>query len=411
MRTRQAGMAFIFITILLDTLGAGMVIPILPQLVASFLQGDISAAAQYYGYFVAVFSTMQFLFAPTLGGLSDQYGRRPVLLVSLFGAALNYLLLAVASTLGILFAGRIIAGVSAANVTAANAYIADVSPPEQRARNFGLVGAAFGLGFIVGPLLGGLLGAYGLRIPFLAAGALALINGFYGLFVLPESLAVHNRRRFDRRQANPFAALKFLDRYPVVLQLVATLICIFLAQQALYTTWVLYTTYRFSWDTWQQGISLAFFGGMTALIQAGLLPVLLPRLGERHAIVVGLVSSVLGYLLFGIATAGWMMYAIIVATSLSFIVQPAVQGFISNVVSADEQGIMQGAITSLISLTAIVGPIISTALFSFFTAPEQAINIPGAPFFLGALLLLAGLILALRTFRRTPANSLVKRGV
>lgn len=392
-------MAFIFVTILLDTLGAGIVIPILPQLVASFVQGDVSVAARYYGYFVAVFSAMQFLFAPTLGGMSDQFGRRPVILFSLFGAGVNYLLMATAPTLWLLFVGRIIAGISAANVTAANAYIADVSPPDQRARNFGLVGAAFGIGFIVGPLLGGLFGTFGLRVPFVVAAILTLANALYGLFVLPESLAQENRRPFQWHQANPFESLGFLGRYPVVLRLVATLICVYLAQQALYSTWVLYTTYRFSWDAWQQGISLGFFGGMTALIQAVLLPVLLPRFGEQRAIVVGLVSSVLGYLLYGLASQGWMMYAIIVGTSLSFIVQPAVQGLVSNAVSADEQGKVQGAITSLLSVTAVIGPIVATSLFSFFTAPERTLSVPGAPFFLGALLMLLGLFFVLRTFR------------
>lgn len=411
MRTRQAGMAFILVTILLDTLGAGIVIPIMPQLVASFVQGDVSAAAVYYGYFVAVFAAMQFLFAPTLGALSDQYGRRPILLFSLFGMGVNYLLMATAPTLGWLFLGRVIAGISAANISAANAYIADVSPPGLRARNFGLVGAAFGIGFIVGPLLGGLFGAFGLRVPFLVAAALTLANALYGLFVLPESLAVQNRRPYSLRQSNPFMSLGFLGRYPVVLRLVATLVCFYLAQQALYTTWVLYTTYRFNWNTWQQGISLGFFGGMTALVQAGLLPLLLPRLGERRAIVAGLASSAVGYVLYGLATEGWMMYAIIAGTALTFIVQPAVQGLITGVVSPSEQGRVQGAIAGLLSLTAVVGPLIATSLFSYFTAPARAVHVPGAPFFLGALLMLVGLLLALRSFRQPAAPALAGRRI
>lgn len=403
-------MAFILVTILLDTLGAGIVIPIMPQLVASFVPGDLSTAAVYYGYFVAVFSAMQFLFAPTLGALSDQFGRRPILLLSLFGAGVNYLLMATAPTLGLLFLGRIVAGISAANISAANAYIADISPSGQRARNFGLVGAAFGIGFIVGPLVGGLFGAYGLRVPFFVAAALTLGNALYGLFVLPESLAKQNRRRYHLRQSNPFMSLGFLGRYPVVLRLVATLVCFYLAQQALYTTWVLYTTYRFEWDSWQQGISLGFFGGVTALVQAGLLPILLPRLGERRAIVAGLLSSAVGYVLYGLATEGWMMYAIIAGTGLTFMVQPAVQGFITNVVSAGEQGRVQGAIASLLSLTAIFGPILATSLFGYFTAPERAVSVPGAPFFLGALLMLLGLLFALRTFRQPVAGTFAKTG-
>jgi DHA1 family tetracycline resistance protein-like MFS transporter len=400
MRTRQAGLGFIFVTIVLDVLGAGMVIPVLPQLVASLVQGDVSSAAQYYGYFVALFSAMQFLFAPALGGLSDQYGRRPVLLLSLFSAAINYVLLAVAPNLTLLFVGRVLAGVSAANITAANAYIADISLPEQRARNFGLLGAAFGIGFIVGPLLGGVLGSFGERVPFWAASALTLLNALYGLFVLPESLPAESRRRFQWREANPLRSLRGLGRHAVVLSLVGTLVCTYLAQQALYTTWVLYTTYRFNWNSWEQGISLAFFGASTALVQAALLPVLLPRLGERRALVLGLASSVVGYVLYGLATAGWMMYVIIAATGLSFVIQPAVQALITNAVPADEQGAIQGALTSLLSLTAIVGPIIATELFSYFTAPARSTPVPGAPFFLGAVLMLAASLLAVRLFKR-----------
>lgn len=404
MPKRQAGLGFIFITIVLDVLGGSMVIPVLPQLVTSLMQGDISSSAQYYGYFIALFSAMQFLFAPALGGLSDQYGRRPVLLLSLFSAAINYVLMALAPTLTLLFLGRAIAGLSSANITAANAYIADISPPEQRARNFGLVGAAFGIGFIIGPLIGGVLGSFGVRVPFLVAAALSLINALYGVFVLPESLAPQHRRRFEWRQANPLLSLGGLGRYTVVLNLVGTLLCTYLAQQALYTTWVLFTTYRFHWNSWEQGLSLAFFGAMTALFQALLLPILLPRLGERRALVVGLLSSMVGYVLYGLATEGWMLYIIIAVTGLSFFVQPAAQGLISNAVPADEQGAIQGALTSLLSLTAIIGPIVATALFSYFTAAEQPFKIPAAPFFLGAALMLMASLLALRTFRKASSS-------
>ena len=403
MPTRQAGLAFIFVTIFLDVLGLGIVIPILPQLIASFLNGDVSAAAQYYGYFIAIFAAMQFLFAPILGALSDQYGRRPILLVSLFGAGLDYLLLAVAPTLSLLFLGRIIAGITAASFTAANAYIADVSPPEQRAQNFGVVGAAFGLGFIVGPLLGGIFGIWGPRVPFIVAGILTLLNWLYGFFVLPESLAPHLRRRFRWRAANPVASLGGLGRYPVVLSLTATIICTNFAQQCLQSTWVLYTTYRFDWNTWQQGLSLALFGIMAAIIQAGLLRILLPRLGERRALVIGLLSSMIGFVLYGLATQGWMMYAILVGTALGFIAQPAAQGLIANAVGADEQGTIQGALTSLLSLTGIVAPVTATTIFSRFTSPTQALQVPGAPFFLGAALTLLGLFLALRSFTRLPS--------
>jgi DHA1 family tetracycline resistance protein-like MFS transporter len=398
MRKSQAGLAFIFVTIFLDVLGLGIVIPILPQLIASFMNGDVSAAAQYYGYFISVFAAMQFLFAPILGALSDRYGRRPVLLVSLFGAGLDYILLSIAPTLTLLFVGRIIAGITAASFTAANAYIADVSPPEKRAENFGIVGAAFGVGFIIGPVLGGVIGSFGPRVPFMVAGVLTLINWLYGFFVLPESLAPENRRRFTWRAANPLASLGSLGRYPIVLSLTATIICTNLAQQSLQSTWVLYTTYRFGWDAWQQGLSLALFGVMAAIIQGGLIRVIMPRLGERRALVIGMLNSVVGFLLYGLATQGWMMYAVMIGTALGAIAQPAAQGLISNSVGADEQGTIQGALVSLLSLTGIVAPIVATSLFSFFTAPQQEFKVPGAPFFLGAVLTLIGLLLAVRTF-------------
>ena len=403
MRTQRAGLAFIIVTIFLDMLGLGIVFPILPQLIASFMNGNVSAAAQYYGYFIAVFAAMQFLFSPVLGALSDQYGRRPILLLSLLGAGLDYILLAFAPTLALLFVGRVIAGVTSASLTAANAYIADVSPPEKRAQNFGVVGAAFGLGFIIGPLLGGVFGAWGPRVPFMAAGLLTLLNWLYGFFVLPESLAPENRRPFSWRKANPLASLGALARYPVVLSLTATTICTNLAGLSLQSTWVLYTTYRFGWATFDVGLSLAVVGVMAVAVQAVLMRAILPRFGDRRILLFALVNSAIGFLLYGLATQGWMMYAILIGTSLSFLAQPAAQGLISNAVRPDEQGAVQGALTSVLSLTAVVGPLIATAVFSYFTSPEQTLKLPGAAFFLGSALTFLGLILAVRTFARYPA--------
>jgi DHA1 family tetracycline resistance protein-like MFS transporter len=401
--TQRAGLTFIIVTIFLDMMGLGIVFPILPQLIASFTNGDVSVAAQYYGYFIALFAAMQFLFSPVLGALSDQYGRRPVVLLSLLGAGLDYVLLSFAPTLALLFVGRLIAGITSASLTAANAYIADVSPPEKRAQNFGVIGAAFGLGFIVGPLLGGLLGGLGPRVPFMAAGLLTLLNWLYGFFVLPESLAPENRRPFSWRRANPLGSLGALGRYPLVLNLTATIICTNLAGLALQSTWVLYTNYRFSWTTWEQGLSLAVVGVLAVAVQAGLVRVILPRLGERRVLVFALVNSAVGSVLYGLATQGWMMYAILIGTGLSFLAQPAAQGIISNAVRPDEQGTIQGALTSVLSLSAVIGPLIATAVFSYFTAPEQAFKLPGSAFFLGSALTLLGLILALRTFARFPA--------
>ncbi len=399
MRRQSAGMGFILITVFIDMLGLGIVIPILPQLIASFLNGDLSAAAQYYGYFVALFAAMQFLFSPVLGGLSDQYGRRPVLLVSLLGGGLDYMLLSFAPTLAWLFVGRLISGTTAASFTVANAYIADVSRPEDRAKNYGLIGAAFGLGFIIGPALGGMLGAFGPRVPFMAAGALTLLNWLYGFFVLPESLPKQNRRRFKWRTANPLASISALGRYPVVIGLTAIIVCANLAGFALQSTWVLYTTYRFAWTTWDTGLSLALVGVISMVVQGGLIRVILSRIGERRALVLALVNSLIGYLLYGLATQGWMMYAILAGTALSFIAMPAAQGLISNAVRPDEQGAVQGALTSVMSLTGIFGPVAATEVFSFFTSPGQP-QIPGAPFFLGAMLTALGLLLALRAVRQ-----------
>ncbi|MGE5263978.1 MAG: TCR/Tet family MFS transporter [Acidobacteriota bacterium] len=403
MHRQRAGLAFIIVTIFLDMLGVGIVFPILPQLIASFLNGDLSAAAQYYGFFISLFAAMQFIFAPLLGALSDRYGRRPVLLVSLLGAGLDYILLSFAPSLTWLFIGRIISGMTAASFTVANAYIADVSPPEKRAQNFGVIGAAFGLGFIIGPVLGGAFGSLGPRVPFMVAGVLTLLNWLYGFFVLPESLPQVHRRRFEWRSANPLASLGSLARYPVVTNLTLVIVCTSLAGMALQSTWILYTTFRFQWNTWEQGLTLALVGIASMVVQGWLIRVLLPRWGERLALVIGLLNSIASFLLYGLATQGWMIYVILVGTALSFIAQPAAQALISNAVRPDEQGAIQGALTSVMSLTAIIGPVAATSIFSYATAPGHAFHVPGAAFFLGAALTSLGLFLALRTFRRMPS--------
>lgn len=406
MRTRQAGMAFILVTLVLDVMGLGIVIPVLPELIASFNDGNVSAASRYYGYFVATFAAMQFLFAPVLGALSDHYGRRPVLLISLFGAGLDYVLLAFAPTLALLFLGRIIAGATAASFTVAKAYIADVSPPDKRAQNFGLVGAAFGVGFIIGPAIGGLLGSFGPRVPFMVAGILTLLNWLYGFFVLPESLALENRRTFAWRRASPVGSLGALGRSVGVLGLTMVMVCANIAQQALIHIWVLFNAYRFSWNAGQQGLSLAVVGLMSLLVQAVLLRVLLAHLGARRVLIVALISNGMSFVLYGLATQGWMIYVILVVTALSHASQPAADGLISNQVGADEQGAIQGALASLFSLAGIVSPVIATTLFSYFTEPERAVQLPGAPYFFGAGLLLLALLVAVYTFTRTPAPHL-----
>lgn len=404
MKKLNRGLVFIFITLLLDVMGIGLIIPILPRLVEHFVNNNLSTASHYLGILISIYAFMQFICAPLLGSLSDQYGRRPVILLSLLGYGLDYLLLAFAPTLGWLFLGRVIAGITGGSFTTASAYIADVSPPEKRAQNFGLIGAAFGLGFIIGPALGGFLGAIHLRLPFLAAAGLTLLNLLYGFLVLPESLSPENRRNFSWKRANPIAALRNLGRYPVILGLTGSLIFLNLAGQIHPSTWVLFTTQRFRWTEFEVGLSLAFVGLTVAIVQGGLTRVLIPRLGDRLAVILGLSLSAGGFLLFGLANQAWMMYAIMVPFALGGIAAPAIQGLISRQVGPSEQGELQGALTSLSSVTAIVGPLLATTLFAFFNAPQTPVHLPGAAFFMGTLLTLAGLFVALRSFPRQKVN-------
>src|SRR5262245_7406723 len=314
----------------------------------------------------SLYATMQFLFAPLIGGLSDRFGRRPVILASLLGSGLDYFVLAFAPNLGWFFIGRIISGITGANLAAATAYIAGVVPPEKPAPNFGLIGAAFGLGFILGPALGGLLGDVGLRVPFVVAGGLTLLNWLYGLVVLPESLAPSNRRAFSWTRSNPIGALLALRRYPMVFGLAGTYFLIHLAHQVLPATWVLYTSYRYHWTVGQTGASLAVVGLMAAIVQGGLTRVVVQRIGEEKAAVLGMAIAALAYAGYGLASAGWMIYGILVFGSLGGITGPAVQGLISRSVGANEQGGVQGSLTSLMSITGIIGPPIATRLFSHF---------------------------------------------
>jgi DHA1 family tetracycline resistance protein-like MFS transporter len=344
---------------------------------------------------------MQFLFSPLIGSLSDRFGRRPVILASLLGSGLDYILLALAPSLSWFVIGRIISGIMGASFTAGAAYIADVSPPEKRAQSMGIIGAAFGLGFIAGPAIGGLLGHYGLRVPFWAAAALTLVNWLYGLFVLPESLQPENRRAFRWSRANPLGALAALRRYPVVLGLAGVWFLLSLAHQVLPSTWVLYTGHRYGWGTRETGLSLALVGVMAAVVQGGLTRRIIPWLGERRSVVLGILIGAAGFVGYGLANSGWMIYVIIVFAAVAGIGNPAVQGIISNSVSANEQGAVQGALTSLASVAGIVGPPLVTGMFGYFISPQAPVNLPGAAFFLCALLQLLALGLAVRSFAKT----------
>lgn len=406
MKQRTApALAFIFITLLLDVTGIGIIIPIFPKLIEQLIDGNISQAARYGGFLSFAYALMQFIFSPVLGGLSDRYGRRPVLLFSLFGFGIDYLFQGFAPTIEWLFIGRILAGITGASFTTANAYIADISTPEKRAQNFGLVGAAFGVGFILGPVIGGFLGQYGPRVPFFVSAGLTLLNFVYGLLVLPESLAPENRRPFNWKRANPIGSLLNLKRYPVILGLVASLVLIYIAGFAVQGTWTFYTMEKFKWDEKTVGLSLAAIGLSFAVVQGGLSRVIIPKLGQERSVYVGLLFSALGFTLFAIASQSWMMFAFLGVYALGGIAGPSVQGIISNQVLPSEQGEIQGALTSLTSITSIVGPLIMTNLFSYFTSSTAPTYFPGAPFALGAVLILISAALARRNFARTSKKA------
>ena len=399
---RSAGLGFIFITLLIDILGFGLLIPILPKFVASLSHRGLDVAARDYGWLLSLYGGMQFLFSPLLGSLSDQFGRRPVLLLSLLFTGVDYVIMALAPSLVWLYVGRTLSGITGASFTAASAYIADVSPPDKRAQNFGIIGAAFGIGFILGPVLGGLLGEIGPRVPFWVAAGLAGGNALYGWLILPESLPPENRRRFSWREANPAGALKVLGKYPVVWGLTGALAASNLAAQCLQSTWVLFTTARFGWGARDNGLSLAAFGVVSLIFQVGIARAALPRLGERRALLLGLAVGAAQFAAFGLASRGWMIYAITVLGGFSFLSGQATQGLASRQVGPDEQGALQGALASLASLTGIVGPLIATFLFSAFTRPTAPVHLPGVAFFLGAALDVLALMISVRALRRLP---------
>ena len=398
-------MAFILVTLFIDILGIGIIVPILPVLIREFLGGNNAQAAVYYGVIISTYATMQFLCAPVLGALSDRYGRRPVILVSLFGLGIDYLIQGWAPSIGWLFLGRIIAGIMGASITTANAYIADVSTPQTRAQNFGFVGAAFGLGFIFGPVLGGLLGAISLRLPFFVAAGLALVNWLYGFFVLPESLAPEHRSTVSWRKMNPLASLRRLGTYPLVAGLAVAFLFATMAQRGLENVWILYTGFRYGWDLLTNGLTLGLVGVMAVLVQGLLIKPIVARIGERRSITLGLTVSTLAFLAYGLASQGWMVPVVIVFGALAGVALPTIQGLVAGTVLPSEQGKIHAAFTSLTSLTAIFSPLIFTAgLFSFFTSAAAPVILPGAPVFLGSLLFLVSLGLLVRLFRRLPAT-------
>ena len=406
LQTRQPGMPFIFVTLFIDILGIGIIIPILPELVRELVGGEFTDTGRYYSSIIAIYAFMQFLCAPVLGALSDRFGRRPVILVSLFGLGIDYLIQGWAPTIGWLFLGRFIAGIMGASITTANAYIADVSTPETRARNYGFVGVAFGLGFIFGPALGGVLGSIDLRLPFFVAAALALINWLYGFFVLPESLPLEHRSAVSWRKMNPLGSIRRLRAHPLVAGLAVAFVFSSLAQRGLENVWVLHAAYRYDWGPRTNGLTLALVGIMAVLVQGFMIKPTIMRIGERRTILLGLTVSMLTFVGYGLASAGWAIPIIIILGALAGVSLPAIQGLVAGTVSPSEQGKIQGGLTSLTSLTAIFAPLIFTGgLFSFFTSEAAPIHLPGAPFFLGALLFGVSSLVLLRLFRRLPVNA------
>lgn len=395
----RAAMGFILVTVLVDVIGLGIIIPVLPNLIRELVNADISTASSYGGWLMFSYAVMQFLFAPVLGNLSDRYGRRPVLLFSLFGFGLDYILLAFAPSIGWLFLGRVLAGITGASFTTASAYVADVSPPDKRAQHFGLIGAMFGLGFIIGPVAGGVLGQYGTRVPFMASAVLTLLNWLYGYFLLPESLDPSRRRSFSWKRANPFGSLRHLRRFPAVWGLILSLTFVYIGSHAVQTTWSYYNIGKFGWDERMVGYSLAFVGLMIAMVQGGLIRIAIPRLGLKRSMFIGLMMFTAGMVLYAFATQGWMMFVFSFVYCLGGIAGPSIQGIISSQVPPDEQGELQGSMTSLVSATTIVGPPLMTSLYAYFSRSDAALHFPGAPFIMGAILFLTGGLLALRSLR------------
>jgi DHA1 family tetracycline resistance protein-like MFS transporter len=385
-------LAFIAITVLLDTIGFGLILPVQPALLVELTGESVSHVARYGGWLAFVYALAQFICAPILGNLSDRYGRRPVLLFAVGSLGVDYLIMGLAPTLGWLFVGRTLAGIAGASFTPAYAYVADITLPERRAQSFGMLGAAFGTGFILGPALGGLLGGFGTRAPFFAAAGLSIANVAYGFFVLPESLPYEKRRPFDWRRANPLGTLVQMRKHPVVLGLLGALFLWMVGHQVMPATWAFYTKYRFGWSEAMIGASLALAGAIVVVSQATLLRFVVPHLGERRAALMAIAIAGIGYVGYATATAGWMMFAWLSTWFFGAIMMPTTNALMSHRVEPNTQGELQGAVASLYSLSSIVGPPLMTQLFSRFTSSDARVHFPGAAFLAAGLL--AGACLA-----------------
>jgi DHA1 family tetracycline resistance protein-like MFS transporter len=399
---RRAALALIYVTVVLDMLAFGIVIPVLPHLIEQLAGGGISRAAWWVGVFSTVFALVQFAFSPVQGALSDRFGRRPVILISNAGLSLNFVLLALAPTLWLLFVARVLLGMTAASFTTANAYIADITPKEKRAAAFGILGSAFGLGFIIGPGVGGFLGHYDLRLPFWVAAVLAACNFLYGLFVLPESLPKERRTaRFEMHSAHPLGSLKLLRRYPQVLELAVVMFLVYLAHYVLQTTFVLYADYRYSWGPQEVGYVLMLVGGCDGFVQAVLTRRLAPLMGERRLMLSGMLCGIGAFMVMGLANTGTMFLLGIPLMALWGLSQPPIQSLMTHQVDPTEQGRLQGAISSLASFAGIFGPFLFAQVFSFSISPASPLHLPGLAFVLSAVLLAIGAVIAWRVTKHT----------
>lgn len=397
---RRAALVFIFVTVLIDVLSFGLIIPVLPHLVEQFVGGDVVGAAYWVGVFGTVFAAIQFVSLPVQGALSDRFGRRPVILLSCLGLGLDFVFMALANSLPWLFVGRVISGIASASFTTANAYVADVTPPDKRARSYGILGAAFGLGFIVGPLIGGWLGGIDLRLPFWFAAGLALLNFLYGWFVLPESLPPERRTRsFDWSHANPLGSLALLRSYPQVFGLATVVFIANLAHYVYPSIFVLFADYRFRWGPREVSWVLAAVGVCSVIVQAGLIGKVVPRLGERRTLLLGLTCGFAGFVIYGFAASPWVFLIGIPISALWGLAGPSTQALITRKVGSDVQGRIQGALMSLVSLAGIIGPMLFASTFALFIGKRAPVHLPGAPWLLAALFLLVGWMVAWRYAR------------
>lgn len=396
---RRAAVIFIFVTVVLDVLGIGIIAPVLPPLVVSFLGGDTAQAARVYGVFATAWALMQFVASPVLGALSDRFGRRPIILTSVTGLGLDYIFMAVAPNLEWLFVGRVISGITSASFATAAAYIADVTAPEDRAKSFGMIGAAFGLGFVLGPATGGMLGAISPRLPFWVAAGLCLTNALYGLFVLPESLPKERRARFSWARANPLGSLRLLRSHPELFALASVTLLYYVAHEVLPSTFVLYTSFRYRWDPRTVGLTLALVGVCTAIVSGGLVGPIVKGIGERRALLVSLVFGALAFAIFGLAPRGSLFLIGVPVMAFLGLYGPSSQALMTRRVAASEQGQLQGAVMGLRGLTGLFSPAVFTFTFATFIGPLARLHQPGAPFLLAGLLLVAALTVAWRATR------------